>query len=147
MATTMLDNAAMKNFFGLLKSELRYLQMYQSMEYAKQKLIDYLENDNNRRIKAKLKGHRLNPQAASPFACLNRFDCILCRTLSTYFKALRLFFANMRLAKAAAICRRQIKRCPAPDHPAQTLCGWRSAPAFCHHSTGERADPAWRRRR
>ena len=28
MATTMLDNAAMKNFFGLLKSELRYLQMY-----------------------------------------------------------------------------------------------------------------------
>ena len=26
MATTMLDNATMKNFFGLLKSELRYLQ-------------------------------------------------------------------------------------------------------------------------
>ena len=28
MATTMLDNAAMKNFFDRLKSELRYLQMY-----------------------------------------------------------------------------------------------------------------------
>lgn len=52
MATTMLDNAAIKNFLGLLKSELRYLQMYSSMKYAKQKLIDYLENDNNRRIKA-----------------------------------------------------------------------------------------------
>lgn len=72
MATTMLNNAAMKNFFDLLKSELRYLQMYQSMEYAKQKLIDYLENYNNRRIKAKLKGHRLQSTGSKPFWLLEQ---------------------------------------------------------------------------
>ena len=31
-----LDNAVMENFFGLLKSELLYLQKFQSMEYFKQ---------------------------------------------------------------------------------------------------------------
>ena len=51
-----LDNAVMENFFGLLKSELLYLQKFQSMEHFKQELIDYLDYYNNRRIKAKLKG-------------------------------------------------------------------------------------------
>ena len=51
-----LDNAVAENFFGLLKSELIYLQKFQSMEQFKQELIDYLDYDNNRRIKAKLKG-------------------------------------------------------------------------------------------
>ena len=51
-----LDNAAMENFFGLLKSELLYLQKFGSMEHFKQELIDYLDYYNNRRIKAKLKG-------------------------------------------------------------------------------------------
>ena len=37
------------------------------MEYAKQKLIDYLENYNNRIIKAKLKGHRLQSTGSKPF--------------------------------------------------------------------------------
>ena len=59
-----LDNAVIENFFGLLKSELLYLQKFQSMEHFKQELIDYLDYYNNRRIKAKLKGlppaiHRL----------------------------------------------------------------------------------------
>lgn len=51
-----LDNAVMENFFGLLKSELLYLQKFDSMEHFKQGLIDYLDYYNNRRIKAKLKG-------------------------------------------------------------------------------------------
>lgn len=51
-----LDNAVMENFFGLLKSELFYLQEFDSLEHFKAELIDYLDYYNNRRIKAKLKG-------------------------------------------------------------------------------------------
>ena len=51
-----LDNAVIENFFGLLKSELLYLQDFQSMEQFKLELIEYLDYYNNRRIKAKLKG-------------------------------------------------------------------------------------------
>ena len=65
-----LDNAVMENFFGLLKSELLYLQEFESMEHFKQELIEYLEYYNNHRIKAKLKGlppaiHRLQALSAS----------------------------------------------------------------------------------
>ena len=51
-----LDNSVIENFFGLLKSELFYLQEFQSMEHFKQELIEYLDYYNNHRIKAKLKG-------------------------------------------------------------------------------------------
>ena len=51
-----LDNAVMENFFGLFKSELLYLQKFESMEHFKWELLDYLGYYNNRRIKAKLKG-------------------------------------------------------------------------------------------
>lgn len=51
-----LDNAVAENFFGLLKSELLYLQKFQSLEQFKQELIDSLVYYNNKRIKAKLKG-------------------------------------------------------------------------------------------
>ena len=51
-----LDNAVVENFFGLLKSELLYLQEFDSMEHFKQELIEYLDYYNNHRIKAKLKG-------------------------------------------------------------------------------------------
>ena len=51
-----LDNAVIENFFGLLKSELLYLQEFDSIEHFKVELIDYLDYYNNRRIKAKLKG-------------------------------------------------------------------------------------------
>jgi putative transposase len=51
-----LDNAVAENFFGLLKSELLYLQKFESMEHFKKELIDYLDYYNNHRIKAKLKG-------------------------------------------------------------------------------------------
>ena len=50
------DNAVIENFFGLLKSELLYLQEFESMEQFKRELIDYLDYYNNRRSKAKLKG-------------------------------------------------------------------------------------------
>lgn len=51
-----LDNAVMENFFGLLKSELLYLQEFDSMEHFKLELTVYLDYYNNHRIKAKLKG-------------------------------------------------------------------------------------------
>jgi transposase InsO family protein len=51
-----LDNGVIENFFGLLKSELLYLQKFESMEHFKVELIDYLHYYNNYRIKAKLKG-------------------------------------------------------------------------------------------
>jgi putative transposase len=59
-----LDNAAMESFFGLLKSELLYLQKFHSMEHFTAELTDYLDYYNRRRIKQKLKGlppvlHRL----------------------------------------------------------------------------------------
>ena len=50
-----LDNAVIENFFGLLKSELLYLQEFNSMGYFKQELIEYLDYYNNKRINAKLK--------------------------------------------------------------------------------------------
>jgi len=51
-----LDNAVMENFFGHLKSELLYLQKFDSLEHFKAELIAYLDYYNNRRIKAKLNG-------------------------------------------------------------------------------------------
>lgn len=50
------DNAVMENFFGHLKSELLYLQEFESMEHFKSELIEYIDYYNNRRIKARLKG-------------------------------------------------------------------------------------------
>ena len=46
----------MENFFGLLKSELLYLQEFESMEHFKVELIEYLDYYNNRRTKERLKG-------------------------------------------------------------------------------------------
>lgn len=51
-----LDNAVIENFFGLLKSELLYLQKFESMEQFRLELIAYLEYYNNQRIKLKLGG-------------------------------------------------------------------------------------------
>ncbi len=51
-----LDNAVMENFFSILKSELLYLQTFDSMEHFKRELVDYLDYYNNKRIKQKLKG-------------------------------------------------------------------------------------------
>ena len=51
-----LDNAVMENFFGLLKSELLYLQDFKSVDHFKQELVEYIEWYNTKRIKRKLKG-------------------------------------------------------------------------------------------
>ena len=51
-----IDNSVMENFFGILKSELLYLQKFESMEQFKAELIKYLDYYNNKRIKTKLKG-------------------------------------------------------------------------------------------
>jgi len=51
-----LDNSVMENFFGLLKSELLYLQDFESLEDFRMQLEEYMDYYNNRRIKGKLKG-------------------------------------------------------------------------------------------
>ena len=62
------DNAAMESFFGHLKSELLYLQDFESVEHFKRELINYIDYYNNRRIKARLKG--LPPALHRPQALL-----------------------------------------------------------------------------
>ena len=51
-----LDNSVMENFFGLLKSELLYLEKFDSYEDFISKLKDYIDYYNTKRIKLKLKG-------------------------------------------------------------------------------------------
>lgn len=51
-----LDNAVMENFFGILKSELLYIQEFNSIDEFVQELHAYIAYYNQRRIKIKLKG-------------------------------------------------------------------------------------------
>jgi len=51
-----LDNAVIENFFGLLKSELLYLQNFNSIEHFHLEVKDYIEYYNTKRIKSNLKG-------------------------------------------------------------------------------------------
>lgn len=51
-----LDNSVMENFFGILKSELLYLQKFKTYEDFVQQLERYIDYYNNKRIKLKLKG-------------------------------------------------------------------------------------------
>ena len=51
-----LDNAVMENFFGIMKSELLYLQEFSDMEVFKRELQKYINYYNNDRIKLKLNG-------------------------------------------------------------------------------------------
>ena len=50
-----LDNAMMENFFGLMKSELLYLQEWDSIEQFAKELVKYIRYYNNDRIKLRLK--------------------------------------------------------------------------------------------
>lgn len=64
-----LDNAAMESFFGTLKSELFYLNQFESIEQLQASIRHYIHYYNHQRIKLKLKG--LSPvqyrtQALSP---------------------------------------------------------------------------------
>jgi len=49
-----LDNACAENFFGLLKTELLYLQEFTSVEHFIAELHSYIEWYNNKRIKIRL---------------------------------------------------------------------------------------------
>jgi transposase InsO family protein len=51
-----LDNAVMENFFGILKSELFYLQNFNNAQHFVNELHVYIRYYNNFRIKTKLKG-------------------------------------------------------------------------------------------
>ena len=50
-----IDNAVIENFFGIVKSELLYLQKFESIEHLKQELVEYIDYYNNKRIKTALK--------------------------------------------------------------------------------------------
>ena len=50
-----LDNAVIESFFGLLKSELLYLQEFENIERFEKELADYMHYYNRKRMKAKLK--------------------------------------------------------------------------------------------
>jgi putative transposase len=50
-----LDNAVIENFFGILKTELLYLQEFESIEHFIRELHDYIHYYNNKRMKQKLK--------------------------------------------------------------------------------------------
>ena len=54
-----LDNTAMENFFGRLKTECFYSREFNSREVIVDAVRDYLDYYNHRRIQLKLKG--LNP--------------------------------------------------------------------------------------
>lgn len=51
-----LDNAVMENFFGILKSELFYLQDFESIEQLQHSIDEYIHYYNHDRIKLKLGG-------------------------------------------------------------------------------------------
>ncbi|MZT25888.1 IS3 family transposase [Butyricicoccus sp. BIOML-A1] len=59
--------------FGLLKSELLYLQKFHSMEHFKQELIEYLDYYNNRRIRQNERACRLQFTGSKPFRLLEQF--------------------------------------------------------------------------
>ena len=50
------DNAVIENFFRLLNSELFYFEKIKSIEDYREKLDEYIDYYNTRKIKAKLKG-------------------------------------------------------------------------------------------
>ena len=52
---TCLDNAVAENFFGLLKTELFYLEKFDSLDQLEKAIVEYIDYYNNRRIQAKTK--------------------------------------------------------------------------------------------
>ena len=49
-----LDNAIIENFFGILKSEMFYIQKFNSIEDLKNEIKQYINYYNNERIKSNL---------------------------------------------------------------------------------------------
>lgn len=51
-----LDNAIIENFFGIIKSELFYINKFNSIEHLKREIEDYIKYYNKERIKLNLNG-------------------------------------------------------------------------------------------
>ena len=51
-----LDNSMMENFFGIMKSELLYVEKFDSPQDFIKALEEYINYYNNKRIKSRLKG-------------------------------------------------------------------------------------------
>ena len=71
-----LDNSVLENFFGLLKSELLYLEKFTSYEDFINKLRDYIDYYNTKRIKLKQK--EVTTIIVTSFLCI--FCYIYCLT-------------------------------------------------------------------
>ena len=80
---TCLDNAVAENFFGLLKTELFYLEKFDSPDQLEKAIVEYIDYYNNRRIKLKLNGlspvqYRIQTVGAALFD--------FCLTFGVHFK-------------------------------------------------------------
>ena len=51
-----IDNGPMEGFWGILKSEMYYLQQFHTFEELKKAIDEYMDFYNTRRLQAKLKG-------------------------------------------------------------------------------------------
>ena len=51
-----LDNAIIENFFGIIKSELFYINKFNSIVHLKREIEDYIKYYNKERIKLNLNG-------------------------------------------------------------------------------------------
>ncbi|MDP3313669.1 IS3 family transposase [Lutibacter sp.] len=64
-----LDNAIIENFFGILKSELYYIQKFSSTEKLKLEIKQYIDYYNNERIKSNL--NKISPIKYRAHYCQN----------------------------------------------------------------------------
>ena len=66
-----IPNAAMENFFGIMKTEMFYGYEFEfkSLESLKKAMEEYIDYYNNRRIKSKLKG--MSPVEFREHSCQN----------------------------------------------------------------------------
>lgn len=85
---TCADNAAMENFFGLLKQEMYYGEELVSYEALKEKIEKYIDYYNIERIKQKLVGMSpvKIPNSCQPISCITKT-----LTLRGHYQ-IRLFF-------------------------------------------------------
>ena len=90
-----LDNSVMENFFGLLKSELLYLEKFTSYEDFINKLRDYIDYYNTKRIKLKQK--EVTTIIVTSFLCIFCYIYCLTNVFSTHslFQAVDYHFVHV----------------------------------------------------
>ena len=59
-----LDNAMAENFFSIMKTELLYAEEFESPEAFMKALEEYIDYYNNKKIKSRLNGKRLNSKSS-----------------------------------------------------------------------------------